>query len=84
MQDGAPAHTANKVKKYLQKNWVKDILWPKEFWPPNSPDLNPLNLWTWSALEAIVHVRRPPSSKEKIVGVWDNVLQKDKVKEVCD
>lgn len=24
------------------------MFWSKEFWPPNSPDLNPLNYYVWS------------------------------------
>jgi hypothetical protein len=40
-QDGAPCHTANRTQKWLGDN-LKSF-WPKEFWPPSSPDLNPLD-----------------------------------------
>ncbi|KAJ3442125.1 transposable element-related [Anaeramoeba flamelloides] len=41
MQDGAPAHTSRSTKEYLSKKC--SVL---ENWPPNSPDLNPIeNLW---------------------------------------
>jgi len=41
MQDNAPIHTANKVKRWLDNNGI----WVMQ-WPPYSPDLNPIeNLW---------------------------------------
>ena len=41
MQDGAPAHTANLTQRWLHDN-LEDF-WPKEMWPPSSPDLNPMD-----------------------------------------
>jgi hypothetical protein len=46
MQDGAPCHTSKKTQKWLEDNNVK--FWPKEIWPPNSPDLNPLDYSIWA------------------------------------
>lgn len=40
-QDGAPAHTANVVQEWCKANF--DHFWPKDFWPPSSPDCNPLD-----------------------------------------
>ena len=48
-QDGAPAHTSHQVQNWLDDN--VDMFWPKQFWPPNSPDLNPLDFYLWSVLE---------------------------------
>ena len=48
-QDGAPAHNSNIVQ-----NWCSDTLdmfWSKEFWPPSSPDLNPLDYYVWGVVE---------------------------------
>ena len=45
-QDGSPAHTAN-----VSQNWCKnnfDSFLDKNHWPPNSPDLNPLDYFYWS------------------------------------
>ena len=44
MQDGAPAHRSNIVQSWLSENMD---FWPKEYWPPQSPDLNPLDYSIW-------------------------------------
>ena len=43
MQDGAPCHTARSVQSYLAENWGSEAFWPKDLWPPSSPDLNPID-----------------------------------------
>jgi len=48
-QDGASAHTSN-----ITQNWLKADLkdhWPKEIWPPSTPDCNPLGYFMWSEVE---------------------------------
>lgn len=50
-QDLAPAHKAKTTVALLSKNLGKDGFWPPEFWPPNSPDLNLLDYFVWSAVE---------------------------------
>ena len=38
----------------LIQDWCKDnfkLFWPKELWPPSSPDLNPMDFRIWSILE---------------------------------
>jgi hypothetical protein len=49
-QDGAPAHTAKKTQDWLRDNLAN--FWPKDFWPPSSPDLNPLDYSVWSVVES--------------------------------
>jgi transposase len=47
-QDGAPAH-----KDHHTQTWCKDNFWnfwPSSRWPPNSPDLNPLDYSIWYEL----------------------------------
>ncbi len=48
-QDGTPAHTSHLVQNWLSDNL--DLFWTKHFWPPNSPDLNPLDYYVWGVLE---------------------------------
>jgi transposase len=43
MQDNAPCHRSEAVKRFLRKKKVDFI-----DWPPYSPDLNPIeNIWNW-------------------------------------
>lgn len=39
-QDGAPAHTSRVAQEWLNRNLK---FWNKNLWPPQSPDLNPLD-----------------------------------------
>jgi hypothetical protein len=48
-QDGAPAHTSNKTQTWIASNFAG--FWEKSLWPPNSPDLNPLDFSIWSVIE---------------------------------
>ena len=75
MQDNAPCHTANLVKAFMAENDIETLPWP-----PQSPDMNPIeNLW------AIIKARRQkkfglPKSKsdliEQIFDIWDNIEPK--------
>jgi len=40
-QDGAPAHTARTTMDYLKKEHINCI--EPHMWPPNSPDINPVD-----------------------------------------
>ena len=54
MQDGARSHTANEMVRFLNQQRYLPLLQPN-MWPPNSPDLNPVNYCVWSALEQNVY-----------------------------
>ena len=47
-QDGAPAHDAKLTQVWLA-NHCPDFI-DKDSWPPNSPDLNPLDYAVWGAM----------------------------------
>ena len=44
-QDGAPSHTARNTLRYLRRENVTFI--EPDMWPPNSPDLNPVDYTVW-------------------------------------
>ena len=50
MRDGARSHTANETVRFLNQQRYLTLLQPN-MWPPNSPDLNPVDYCVWSALE---------------------------------
>jgi len=49
-------------------------------WPPNSPDLNPVDCTVWGALQQMVYQRRRftiiNQLKQAIVTKWDKLLQR--------
>jgi len=48
-QDGAPAHRARDTVAFLERE-MPDFI-PSTLWPPNSPDLNPVDYSIWSVLQ---------------------------------
>ena len=77
-QDGAPAHTARQTQEWLATN-TPDFI-NKDQWPPNSPDLNPLDYCVWGLMLAAYQKTSPkPSTKAELKTVlqtiWDNLPQ---------
>ena len=50
-QDGAPAHTANKVQDWRIAKFPN--FRDKKSWPPTSPDLNPSDYFAWRFLQEV-------------------------------
>src|ERR1043165_5089935 len=52
-QDGAPAHRACETVELLTKE-TPDFI-PPNLWPPNSPDLNPVDYKIWGLMQEKVY-----------------------------
>jgi len=75
-QDSTPAHWARPTVELLEKE-VLGFISPS-LWPPNSPDLNPIDYKIWSLVQERVY-QQPISNinelRECIAAVWEAVDQ---------
>ena len=53
-QDSASAHKSKDTQTWLQKECYDFI--PSSYWPPSSPNLNPLDYFIWSYVENITNM----------------------------
>ena len=60
MEDGAPLH-----KSKVAANWRETHRIEKIVWPPNSPDLNPIENM-WKLLKDALQKKRRPKNKEQM------------------
>lgn len=79
-QDGAPAHTAANVQAYLKQHCPDFI--EKEQWPPNSPDINPLDFYVWGAMlhryeQLSPRPRDIEQLKVALQRIWDDLPLKE-------
>ena len=77
-QDGATAHTSHATQDWISQNTPEFI--KKDEWPPNSPDLNPLDYHVWGAMldKFKNYSPRPKDKKELIVvlqSIWNDLHQ---------
>lgn len=75
-QDSAPAHRARETVELLQQH-TPDFITPL-LWPPNSPDLNPVDYKIWSVLQERVYRTRIQDVnhlKERLVEEWSQFDQ---------
>jgi len=73
--DGAPAHRARKTVELLKLE-TPDFITP---WPPNSPDLNPVDYKIWGILEERVYKTSSKDVDElrcRIAEEWDKLDQR--------
>ena len=75
-QDGAPSHNSNATQNYLEDATPSFIR--KDEWPPQSPDLNPMDYAIWDSLKEKVYANRRDKFtgdelKEKIRSAWDEI-----------
>jgi len=75
MQDNAPCHKAKLIIDYFEENHIETLNWP-----PQSPDLNPIeNLWNW--IKRKLESEFPfPTTREQLIGyvmeIWDKIPEK--------
>jgi hypothetical protein len=78
MQDGARAHTARISLEMLRDEKQLQLLEPTN-WPPNSPDINPVDYCIWGTLERNVYRGRKITDlntlKSAIVEEWAKIPQ---------
>lgn len=82
-QDSAPAHKAVVTQDWMAAN-LHDHITPN-MWPPNSPDLNPLDYYMWGVVERETNQRShntTDSLKAAITRVMSKI-NKDHVMRAC-
>ena len=75
-QDSAPAHRARDTVQLLEIATLAFI--PPDRWPPNSPDLNPVDYEIWSVVQQRLYqswVRNVDDLKQRLVHVWHGIDQ---------
>lgn len=75
-QDSAPAHRARDTVRYLEQDTPEFI--PPDLWPPNSPDLNPVDYKIWSVVQQRVYQSRVHNInelKQRLLDVWHGMEQ---------
>ncbi|CAF2267124.1 unnamed protein product [Rotaria magnacalcarata] len=55
-QDGTNCHTGGKAQSWCRKHF--DFFIPKEKWPPNSPELNPLDYSIWNEISRHIDYKK--------------------------
>ena len=82
-QDGARLHTARDTVEYLE-GACPEFIRPEQ-WPPNSPDLNPLDFFVWGAVERVSNEQPRPTKadlKAAIVAAF-NGLETETIARAC-
>jgi len=75
-QDSAPAHRARGTIALLRRE-TPDFISPDQ-WPPNSPDMNPVNYKIWAVMQQRVYEKRINDVDElcrRLLSVWHSIGQ---------
>ena len=69
MDDNCPIHRSKEIKQWLHYNGIV-----KEFWPPYSPDFNPIEI-VWAQMKRELNAMHliPDTLEESVYSVWNNV-----------
>ena len=63
-QDLTPCHTQRKTQLWLSNNFI-DFVSP-HVWPPNSPDLNPIDFFVWGVIKRCTN-KIPCNTKDELI-----------------
>ena len=66
-QDDVMPHIHEKSQEWCVKNFSSFI--DKDYWPPNSPDLNPLDYCVWNEIAQLIQWNAVTSKKTLIVAL---------------
>ncbi|CAF4296652.1 unnamed protein product [Rotaria magnacalcarata] len=82
-QDGAKPHTHVATQEWCQKNFSSFI--DKDHWPPNSPDINPLDYSIWDEFAQQINWTKVQSKKTLINELKRAVkrIRESAVLEIC-
>ena len=75
-QDSATTHRARDTVQLLQQETPEFIA--PDLWPPNSPDLNPVDYRVWGLIKERVYktaVRDTADLKRRLIETWSSILQ---------
>ena len=75
-QDSAPAHRARDAVKLLE--WEIPAIISPVMWPPNSPDLNPVDYRIWGVMQQRVYQKKINTVnelKQRLIDVWQGMQQ---------
>lgn len=75
-QDSAPAHRARKTVEFLRRE-TPNFISPDQ-WPPNSPDLNPVDYKIWAFVQERVYqvpITNVTDLRQRLNEVWLNMPQ---------
>jgi len=84
-QDSAPAHRARETIALLRRE-SPDFISPDQ-WPPNSPDMNPVDYKIWAVMQQWVYEKRANDVDElcqRLLSVWHSTGQQNVIDEVID
>ena len=75
--ESAPTHSTRRDTIQLLQREAPDFIGP-DLWPPNSPDLNPVDYKIWGLVQQRVYkcrVSNVDELKQRLVEVWDDLQQ---------
>lgn len=74
-QDGAPAHASRRAQDWIGERNPDFI--KKNEWPPNSPDLNPLDYHVWGEMLRLYQQHQPkPKNKAELQTVLQSIWER--------